>query len=98
MAVVARITASKALEAARFVESDSAGAYVHNHLARDYSTWRPPRTWTGYGEQYAQGRSTIVVAPNPWGRLDYMWRVVGMDLDGILANAKQWRARIGGVR
>ena len=64
MAVVARITASKALEAARFVESDSAGAYVHNHLARDYSTWRPPRTWTGYGDQYAQGRSTIVVAPD----------------------------------
>ena len=24
--------------------------------------------------------------------------LVGMDLDGILANAKQWRARIGGVR
>jgi 5-methylthioadenosine/S-adenosylhomocysteine deaminase len=47
---------------------------------------------------YATGRHQVT---DVWiaGKPKLRERVlVGMDLDGILANAKQWRARIGGVR
>jgi 5-methylthioadenosine/S-adenosylhomocysteine deaminase len=47
---------------------------------------------------YATGRHQVT---DVWiaGKAKLRERMlVGMDLDGILANAKQWRARIGGVK
>jgi hypothetical protein len=81
MAVVARVTAAKGLEASTFVENPDTDPlpYDHNQIGSDYSGWRPPQVWPKHGFMYDRDRCRIVLGTNPWGRTDYLWQVTGRD-------------------